>query len=287
MASDRQVSEGLSEKIEELMKIISLGEGSIVFDEGVVAQSSYKNLSRALMNTLMLSGNPEGFIPYLDAGNAQGVYDCGAVAGYLPGYASVSDPANIERFNQTWGASLPKEKGMSLDQMLTGGVKALYLTEPLPAEKLENIEFLVLQDIYPSDAMEKADAVFPACAFTEDEGTMTSFERRVQVLKPAVPGPGSARQDWKIICDLGNKMGAQGFNCTDSQHVLEKIKETVPFMEGNGIWTFHGNPLRLLPLIKEDESEETQPRKRRFFYRGADLEERIEDLGLQLRGGGA
>ena len=186
-----------------------------------------------------------------------------------------------------WGATPPRKKGKNYSEMLNGGVKAIYLTEAVPEEKLKDIEFLILQDIYPSKIMDRADVILPTCAFTEDSGTVTSFERRVQKIKQVVKGPGVAQLDWKIICDLARKMGAKGFDYKNSQHIFREIKEAVPFISGKGIWRFQKRQFRLPLLTKDVDIKDLPLTKPQYRCRGADIIERVDDFKLQIEKGGA
>jgi formate dehydrogenase major subunit len=49
--------------------------------------------------------------------------------------------------------------------------------------------------------------VLPASSFFEKTGTYTNTDRRVQVGRPALDPPGEARLDWKVICDIANRLG--------------------------------------------------------------------------------
>ena len=44
-----------------------------------------------------------------------------------------------------------------------------------------------------------ADVCLPACAYTEKGMTWVNTEGRSQLGRAAVPPPGAAREDWKII----------------------------------------------------------------------------------------
>jgi len=46
-------------------------------------------------------------------------------------------------------------------------------------EALKSIEFLIVQDIFPSETSKFADVILPACSFAEKDGTFTNTERRV------------------------------------------------------------------------------------------------------------
>jgi predicted molibdopterin-dependent oxidoreductase YjgC len=134
--------------------------------------------------------------------------------------------------------------------------------------------------------MNKADVILPACAFTESDGTVTSFERRVQNVKKAAKAPGVARPDWKIICDLAKKMGTKGFEYKNHKDIFKEIKETIPFMTGTGIWSFKDRKIRLLPLVSKEDIKKPALKKSTYRYRAADLIERVDDFRIQIEKGG-
>ena len=264
-----KLGKGISKEIDKIMDIIRSSKGSIIFDQDFFCFSNPEKLMRAIMNLLILTGNPEGFIQYYQGGNDQGIWDMGAIRDYLPGYATISD------------------KGKDSNEMLNGKVKALYLTESIPEQKLKNIEFLILQDIYPSEIMNKADVVLPACAFTESDGTVTSFERRIQNVRKAVDAQGEAKPDWRIICDIAKKMGAKGFEYKNHQAIFKEIKEKIPLVNSTGIWNLKGKKIQLLPLDPIGEIKKLSLNKKQYQYRGADLVKRVDDFRIQLEKGGA
>jgi len=275
-----------SKEIKELSEIIKSSKGCIIADSEAICCSSPEQLMNAIMNVLILSGNPDGFVPYYEGGNDQGICDLGATSQFLPGYALISNPKSVNKFERVWGKKLPQEKGKRYNEMLDGKLKILYLTEAIPEEKLKKIEFLVIQDIYPSKIMNKADVVLPARAFIEDNGTATSLERRIQKVKQVVKEPDSTKSDWDIVCDLAKKMGVKGFDYKNCQQVFKEIKETVPFIVGMGIWNFKNKQPRLLPLLKRVEMKDLPSSKLRFRYRGANIIERVDDFRLQIEAGG-
>ena len=282
-----KLGKGISKDIEKIIDTIDSSKGCIIFDQDFLCCSNPEKLIMAIMNILILSGNPEGFIPYYQGGNDQGICDMGAICNYLPGYATFSDKNDIKKFEELWDVKLPKGKGKEYNEMLNGRIKALYLTEPISEKKLRNIEFLILQDIYPSGIMNKADVVLPTCAFTESNGTVTSLERRIQNIRKAVEAPGIARPDWKIICDLAKEMGVKGFEYKNHQAIFKEIKEAIPFIVGKGIWSFKDRKIWLFPLAPEEEIKGLPLNKLQYHYRGADIVERVDDFRLQIEGGGA
>jgi NADH-quinone oxidoreductase subunit G len=55
------------------------------------------------------------------------------------------------------------------------------------ADAVRGTGFLVVQELFLTATARAADVVFPAQAFTEREGSVTSGDRRVQRFYPAVP----------------------------------------------------------------------------------------------------
>ncbi|HKL25778.1 MAG TPA: NADH-quinone oxidoreductase subunit NuoG [Desulfuromonadales bacterium] len=116
---------------------------------------------------------------------------------------------------------LPGDKGMGAQAMLEaagqGKLGALYVVgeDPVAAypdrdkveKALEQVPFLVVQDIFLSSTAAKADVVLPAASFAEKEGTFTNAERRIQRVRAGIPKPGQARTDGEIIGQLDNKLG--------------------------------------------------------------------------------
>ncbi len=280
-----KLGKDISKNIKEITEIIKSSIGCIVISSDAFCCTSSEKLVNAIMNVLTLSGNPGGFIPFYEGGNSQGICDMGAISQYLPGYVSISDITGIKKFEKLWNTTLPHGKVKSYNEILNNGLKALYLTEALPEGKLDKIEFLILQDIYPCKYMNNVDVVLPARAFTEDEGTVTSFERRIQKIKHAVKDTNDTRSDWKITCDLAKKMGAKGFDYKNSQQVFKEIKKVVPFISGMGIWNFKDRESTLFPVIKGKDIKDLPPSRLHFRYRGANLIDRVDDFRLQIEKG--
>ena len=100
-----------------------------------------------------------------------------------------------------------------------GRIKALYLigenpvqTEPNAhhvEEGMEQLDFCVAQDLFLNDSNRKyADVIFPASSFAEKDGTFTNTERRVNRVRRAVPCPGNAREDFRIVVEMAEALGA-------------------------------------------------------------------------------
>ena len=73
---------------------------------------------------------------------------------------------------------------------------------------LGGLDHIVVQDMFLTRTGEMAHVVLPAAAsWCEDEGTVTSSERRVQRVRKALDPPGQARPDLQILVELGKRLG--------------------------------------------------------------------------------
>ena len=178
----------------------------------------------SLVNLQLLLGNLEVLVValprFVSYSNSQGACDLGALPTMLPGYQSVADETIRRKFEQAWGVSIPSSTGLTAPEILTaarqGHIKALYIlgedifnTSPDAAkvrQSLESCDFVVLQEIIPSETTRYADVLLPGVSFAEKTGTFTSAERRIQLVQQAIQPLGEALPDWQIISTLAHRI---------------------------------------------------------------------------------
>lgn len=132
------------------------------------------------------------------------------------------------------GLPISKEMRDLIQQAEEGHLKALYLigkNPPLSLKALQNLELLVVQDLFMTEGTQEAHAVFPACSFVEKTGTYTNLERRVQKLHPLRPPKGDSRPDFEIFLHLLRHFEFQLSGDTP-EAVFEEISRTVPYYRG-------------------------------------------------------
>ena len=207
----------------------------------------------ALADLALVTGNlgkpGAGVSPFRGHNNVQGGGgDMGTLPNLLPGYRDPGDPEVLDEFEEAWGVRPPGEEGLTVpevfDEALAGNVEGLYVMGENPAlsepdlahaeEALGGLEFLVVQDVFPTETAAYADVVLPAATFSEKEGTFTNTERRVQLVGKATDPPGDARQDWAIIQDLANRVDHAGdaWAYDDPAEVMDEISEVTPIYGG-------------------------------------------------------
>ncbi len=117
--------------------------------------------------------------------------------------------------------------GQILRETRDGRIKALYLMGPVPLDKKIKPDFLVIQDSYRTENMQRADAVFPAAIFTESEGTVINVEGRLLSFSEIIKPQGEAKPDWWILSRLAERLGKKGFDYKKSAQILMEMKKTV------------------------------------------------------------
>jgi formate dehydrogenase major subunit len=72
---------------------------------------------------------------------------------------------------------------------------------------LASADFLIAQDIFPTETTRFAHVILPAAAWSENDGTFTNSERRVNRVRTASAAPGEARPNWWIFREVAKRLG--------------------------------------------------------------------------------
>jgi predicted molibdopterin-dependent oxidoreductase YjgC len=204
----------------------------------------------ALINLALLTGHVgrwgSGVCPLRGQNNVQGGGDMGALPNKLPGGYDVENPESRELWERLWGAPIAHKRGWHLSRMFEemehGRLRALYVIGENPAQSeadqtrtmrlLEGLDHIVVQDIFLTRTAELAHVVLPAAAsWCEDEGTVTSSERRVQRVRKALDPPGQARPDLEILVALGKKLGFD-LGSPVAERVWDELRTLSPWHGG-------------------------------------------------------
>jgi predicted molibdopterin-dependent oxidoreductase YjgC len=169
----------------------------------------------------------------------------GALPDTFTAYRSVADEETARLFEDRWGVSMKRERGLKLPEMLDaaveGRLKAMWIcgydiaqSDPdseRVAAALANLELLVVQDIFENETSKFADVLLPAAAFLEKSGTFTNAERRIQLVRAAAEPPGAAKTDLEIYklvsARLGHELPYEG-----PEDVMAEIAELTPHFAG-------------------------------------------------------
>jgi formate dehydrogenase alpha subunit len=217
------------EQLRRAAEILALQKPmAVIWAMGITQHTVGVNNVMNLANLQMLLGNmgvPGGGVnPLRGQNNVQGACDMGGLPNVYPAYQTVTNPGSRKMFETAWGVALSDKVGMTATEMIPGVLQnkthALYILgeDPIMSDPdtghirkcLDAVDFLVLQEIFPSETSQYADILLPGVSFAEKEGTYTNTERRVQMVRKAIEPLGEAHPDWQIITDLAKCMQAVG-----------------------------------------------------------------------------
>ena len=223
---------------------------SILYALETLAPELRKDCVVALVNLALATGNlgkpSSGLFPLFPGANEQGSKDLGCSPDLLPGYGAVSAERDRARFQKTWDAEIPSGEGLPLTEIAEAirrsQIKALHIVGDSPnftngelggfLEAIKGLDFLVVQDAFPSELTERAEVVLPSATFAEKDGTYTNLERRVHLLRPALGPKGDEDADWRIICQIATRMGAKSFAYQSADAIFDEINDLVGLYGG-------------------------------------------------------
>ncbi|MDB6139563.1 MAG: narB2 [Verrucomicrobiaceae bacterium] len=118
---------------------------------------------------------------------------------------------------------IPSEPSLAYDQIIEGvaegRIKGLWVLATNTSHSwidseacnraLEKLDFLVVQDMYPTtDTSKRAHLYLPAAGWGEKDGTFINSERRIGLIKKVRRAPGQALSDFNILRLLAQAWGA-------------------------------------------------------------------------------
>lgn len=187
-------------------------------------------------------GSPgSGYGTITGQGNGQGGREHGHKCDQLPGNRDIENPEHRQYISQVWGIPEPDlpHKGLTaqeiVDAIHAGQIKGLLSIcfNPLVSlpdtrhtrEALERLEFFAVIDFFLSETAQHADVVLAGSLHEEDDGTTTTAEGRVVRCRQAVDPPGKARQDWRILCEIAERLGRGSyFQYTRPQEIFDELR---------------------------------------------------------------
>lgn len=226
---------------------------SIYWGMGISQSTHGTDNTLSLVNLALMCGHVgkagTGLNPLRGQNNVQGCSDSGGLPNVFTAYQNVAAPEIKAKFEQYWGVTLNPQPGLTATEMVDGAadgrVRAMFVLgeNPMMSEPnqnharhaLEQLEFLVCQDIFINETGEMADVILPATSFAEKDGTFTNTDRRVQRCRTAVPPVGQSRPDWDILSELGRRVAqrlgltlAHGFEYADPEAIWEEMRQVTP-----------------------------------------------------------
>ncbi|MCM3562221.1 MAG: molybdopterin-dependent oxidoreductase [Hydrogenophaga sp.] len=244
-----------------------------LYCQGLNQSSSGTAKNASLINLHLATGQigKPGAGPFSLTGqpNAMGGREVGGLANLLSAHRDMANPAHRAEVAALWGVpDVPAKPGLTAVELFEaaadGAVKALWIACTNPAQSmpdqrtvrraLQRAEFVVVQEAFATPATcDFADLLLPATTWGEKEGTVTNSERRISRVRAAVPPPGEARHDWRIVVDFARRLerarGANGVGSEFENSALTPFAvrpgtTLFPYQNPEAIWHEHRESTR-------------------------------------------
>ncbi len=154
--------------------------------------------------------------------NAMGTREWSSCSG-LPGYRVLEKEKDRKAVADFWGIDesfFPAKRGLAQTDIFpaieTGEIKGLWLiaTNPMTSmanqprirKAMENLDFLVVQDVYQDvETTQYAHVYFPAAVWAEKEGCHTNTERRVNLTRNVLKAYADSKPDFWIFNQMAKR----------------------------------------------------------------------------------
>ncbi|MBK8159866.1 MAG: formate dehydrogenase subunit alpha [Rhodospirillaceae bacterium] len=226
----------------------SVKNAAIYYGLGVTEHSQGSTMVMGMANLAMATGNighvGAGVNPLRGQNNVQGSCDMGSFPHELPGYRHIATDAVRHQFEAAWGVTLDPEPGLRIPNMLDAAVDGTFMGIYIQGEDiaqsdpntkhvtagLEAMECVVVQDIFLNETANYAHVFLPGTTFLEKDGTFTNAERRINMVRQAIPPmPGYA--DWEVTMMLSNALGYK-MDYTHPSEIMDEIARLTPTFKG-------------------------------------------------------
>lgn len=219
--------------------------GIVFTARGVEQHSTGVETVKNFINLVLVTGKIGkpgcGYGAITGQANGQGGREHGQKADQLPGYRSITNPEHRSYIADVWGideADLPG-KGVSAYEMMQKivekEIKGLFIMGSNPVvsnpnaifveKALNQLEFLVVADLFLSETARMADVILPTTSFMEDTGTVTNLEGRVVLREGNRRKLGESKHDWEIICEISHALGKkQHFSYSNVEQIFDELR---------------------------------------------------------------
>lgn len=238
------------EIVEAARMFAKAGTAMVVYCMGITQHTHGVDNVKSTANLAMLTGNlgkpGTGVNPLRGQNNVQGACDMGGLPNVYTAYQKVTEPEIKAKFEKAWGVTgLSDKVGLTvttaIDAAADGKLRALYIMGENPMlsdpdqkhvqKALENLELIIVQDIFPTKTTEFAHVILPAASFAEKDGTFSSTERRVQRIRKAINPVGESKADWEIISEISNRLGYK-MNYSSAEEIMDELRKVTPSYAG-------------------------------------------------------
>ncbi|OIJ14869.1 formate dehydrogenase [Anaerobacillus alkalilacustris] len=280
-----------ADDIREVARMYATADrGMIAYTLGITEHHFGVNNVFAIANFALLTGNigkeGTGIMPLRGQNNVQGAGDMGCLPNQLTGGSKLINDGERKLFEDAWDVKISPQVGHTqttmFEKMTEGKMKALYIIGENPImvdanmnhtrKAIENVDLVIVQDIFLHETAKIADVVLPARSWAEVDGTYTNADRRVQRTRQGIEAHPNTKDDWQILCELAAMMGYE-MSYDSSEQIWNEVRTLAPDVFGGMTYERFDNEGGLhYPCPSVDHPGTLLLHER--FHQGVELEEK-------------
>jgi len=148
-----------------------------------------------------------------------------------------SDDVNQENLRKIWGNKLPIKKGMNLIEAIGfGNAKVSFITSFNPAQSMPELNrihknlrkmHVIQAESFFNLTSYFAKLILPSPLLIERNGTITTGERRVRLVRKVREAIGECLEEWKIFSRMAKMFDVKGFEYKSEKEIFEEITKIV------------------------------------------------------------
>ncbi len=217
--------EYLAKMIPNIAREYAVKKSMIFWGLGITEHIDGSYAVMAITHLALLTGNigksGAGLMPLRGQNNVQGACDMGCLPYYAPDYET---PRQIGKTTPEMIESIEKNR---MKAILNMGEDITHVHPNINriAKALENLELLMVLELFMSDIAKRADIVIGVKSAYEKTGVYINAMRRLHLSQPLIES--DLPDDWEVLSLLGGKLNGE-YHYQKSEDVWNEIRQNAP-----------------------------------------------------------
>ena len=223
----KEALDASARKLDEILR--AHGSGAVLF----VILTFITNEDAFIVSRFMKDVFPDAFasVPLIERGEDDSLLIRKDKTPNRRGVGEILKAASVKIVGLDEAFNIMKDGRVKAVVVLGDGMGGSYRSDALKALRTDKTVFSLLAGSFRFDYARSFDALLPAAAWAETEGTFTNFEGFVQRISPAIFPFKQSRPLWQIVQELGARMGSV-HDLRSASAVFERLSGEVPAFQG-------------------------------------------------------
>ncbi len=212
-------------------QISNSGSISLLYGTDNVSIDNLDHYVNMILDLSILSENilteEGGLYPLSQGSNQQGLIDMGCRSEVLPGH-TLAFESDSEAFNYTKFVDFLND-GTLKNVFIIGDVESFSNNHVLFSENINKsmLNVILLSPSISDLQQTLANYIIPTTLHTEEIGTYTNLERKVQISDNIVKNANNIPTIWGFLSKVASRLGSKDFNYKSSSNIMDEISTKV------------------------------------------------------------